>query len=330
MTRVVVTGAAGFLGFHLTRYLADVKGYEVVAVDNFVRGENDEHLAELVSKPNVSFVELDLSDPVKVTSLPVDVDYVYHLAALNGTQNFYERPMDVIKFCTLPNIYLAEHYGQNSKLKRFIYAGTSESYASTVTNFNWPIPTAEDVPLGLSDVTNPRWSYAASKMHGEVVTAQAGRSFKMPYSIVRFHNAYGPRMGDRHVVPDFLMRAKEGRFELFGFEDTRAFIYVDDAVRGTTLIGESAETVDEIVNLGGSIEITMHELAKKIMEGRGLTGEIILHSSPKGSVKRRLPDLSKIRQLTGFSEKTPLSRGLELTAQFYLDDVLPPYQADTN
>ncbi|WP_343683467.1 NAD-dependent epimerase/dehydratase family protein [Asticcacaulis sp.] len=326
MTRVVVTGAAGFLGFHLTRYLAEIKGYEVIAVDNFVRGENDPHLAALSEKPNVTFIELDLSDPAKVATLPVDVDYVYHLAALNGTQNFYERPMDVIKSCTLPNIYLAEHYGRNAKLKRFIYAGTSESYASTVTKFNWPVPTAEDVPLGLSDVTNPRWSYAASKMHGEVVTAQAGRSFSMPYSIVRYHNAYGPRMGDRHVVPDFYVRAKEGRFELFGYEDTRAFLYVDDAVRGTTLIGENERTVNEIVNLGGGREITMLDLAKEMMAVRGMEGDIVLHPSPAGSVKRRLPELAKIRELTGFQETVSLAEGLELTAKFYLDGTLVDYQ----
>jgi len=325
MTRVIITGAAGFLGFHLARYLSERPGYEVFGVDNFVRGEDDHALKSLSAKPNVEFIKADLSLDADVAKLPTDVDYVYHLAALNGTQNFYERPMDVIRYCTLPTIALAEHYGRNGKLKRFIYAGTSESYASTVTRFDWPVPTAEDVPLCIDDVTNPRWSYAMSKMHGEVVVTQAGRSFEMPYSIVRYHNAYGPRMGDRHVVPDFYNRAKDGIFELYGYEDTRAFIYVDDAVRGTALIGETEACVNEIINLGGSRELTMLELAKEMMAVRGLEGDIKLHPSPKGSVKRRLPELAKLKQLTDFSETISLSDGLRLTADYYLDGQLAEF-----
>ncbi|ESQ91111.1 NAD-dependent epimerase/dehydratase family protein [Asticcacaulis benevestitus] len=326
MPRILITGAAGFLGFHLARLLAgDVKNH-IIAVDNFVRGEHDEALRNLVSQPNVDLIEADLSDPVQVAKLPTDVDYVYHLAAMNGTQNFYERPMDVIKYCTLPTLYLAEHYGRGSKLQRFVYAGTSESYASTVTRFNWPVPTAEDVPLCVDDVTNPRWSYAMGKMHGEVVVAQAGRSFEMPYSIIRYHNAYGPRMGDRHVVPDFYIRAKEGVFELFGHEDTRAFLYVDDAVRGTRLIAETPACEGQIVNLGGGREITMLDLAKEMMAARGMEGEIKLHPSPVGSVKRRLPDLTRLKALTGFEETISLSEGLKLTAAFYLDGTLVDFQ----
>lgn len=325
MVRVLVTGVAGFLGFHLVRYLAARPDHHIICVDNMVRGEWDSHMAALADQPNVEFISGDLSEASFVAQLPTDLDYVYHLAALNGTQNFYERPLDVIRCCTIPTMLLAEHYGRNSRLKRFIYAGTSESYASTVTHFNWPVPTDETVPLGIDDVTNPRWSYAISKMHGEVVTAQAGRSFDMPYSIVRFHNAYGPRMGDRHVIPDFYARAREGRFELFGYEDTRAFLYVDDAVRGTTLIGETEACVNQIVNLGGNQEITMLELAKQMMAVRGFEGEIILHPSPVGSVKRRLPELTRLRTLTGFQETVSLTQGLELTAAFYLDDQLSEY-----
>lgn len=322
MVRVLVTGAAGFLGFHLARLLAHRDDYQVICVDNFIRSERDAAFDALIGLPNVAFIEGDLTQDGVVSKLPLDVDYVYHLAAMNGTQNFYERPMDVIRCCTLPTLFLAEHYGRGANLKRFIYAGTSESYASTVTRFDWPVPTAEDVPLGIDGVTNPRWSYAASKMHGEIVTAQAGRTFNMPYSIVRYHNAYGPRMGDRHVIPDFYARAREGCFELFGYEDTRTFLYVDDAVRGTALIGETQSCTDQIVNLGGTGEITMLDLAKKMMAVRGLTGEIALHPSPAGSVKRRAPDVSRLRTLTSFSEQVDLTRGLESTAQFYLDGKL--------
>lgn len=327
MTKILVTGVAGFLGFHLARYLLSRENTEVIGVDNMVRGVHDQALKALGDLGKFTFIEADLSSEDAVKSLPIDVDYVYHLAAMNGTQNFYERPMDVIRHCTIPTMLLAEHYGKNATLKRFVYAGTSESYASTVTRFNWPVPTDESVPLSIDDITNPRWSYAMGKMHGEVVTAQAGRAYDMPYSIVRFHNAYGPRMGDKHVIPDFYARAREGRFELFGFEDTRAFLYVDDAVRGTALIGETDACAGEVVNLGGANELTMLELGKMMMKVRGMEAEITLHPSPAGSVKRRAPNLSKLQQLTGFKETVSLERGLELTAKFYLDDELVGFGA---
>lgn len=321
MKRVLVTGAAGFLGFHLARAISRRGDHEVICVDSFVRGERDEHLDALCRRSNVAMIEADLSNESQVDALP-GVDVVYHLAALNGTQNFYERPMDVIRSCTLPTIFLAERYGRAGGLERFVYAGTSESYASTVTVFGWPVPTAEDVPLSLQDVTNPRWSYAASKMHGEVVTAQAGRAYNMPYSIIRYHNAYGPRMGDKHVIPDFYRRVRMGRYELFGHEDTRSFLYVDDAVRATVAVGETATCANEIINIGGRNEITIGELGRIMLEVIGHDHKIDLHPSPPGSVKRRAPNLDRLRALIGFEERVSLEDGLKATARFYLEDHL--------
>jgi len=320
MSSHLITGAAGFIGFHLARALA-ARGDRVVAVDNFVRGERDAALQALADLPNVTFIEADLTRENDVADLPVDVERVYHMAALNGTQNFYERPMDVIRCSTLPTILLAERM-RDSGIKRFVYAGTSESYASTVTRFGWPVPTAEDVPLSLDGVDNPRWSYAASKMHGEVVTIQAGRSYGFPWSIIRYHNVYGPRMGDRHVVPDFFERMRDGRYELFGHADTRSFLYIDDAVRATLALGESAECANEIVNIGSPEEITIADLGKRMMAVRGIDAAITLHPSPAGSVKRRAPDIAKLQRLTGFAPRVSLDDGLAATARFYLDGVL--------
>ena len=314
--RYLVTGAAGFLGFALAKRLADDADAQVICVDNFVRGEDDGEYGALCARPNVRRIDLDLTEQSAVRGLP-DVDVVYHLAALNGTQNFYERPFEVVRCCTLPTLFLVERYAAD-KLKRFVYAGTSEAYASTVTQFNWPVPTDETVPVAFADVANARWSYGASKMHGEIAVIQGCGSRGTPWSVIRYHNAYGPRMGDKHVVPDFLNRAKNGRYELFGFEDTRAFIYVDDAVRGTLAIGSTPACAGEIVNLGGSREIDMLTLGRTIMQVCGMQGEIVCHPSPAGSVRRRAPDVTKLRRLTGFEEQWTLEAGLAETAKYYL------------
>jgi nucleoside-diphosphate-sugar epimerase len=316
--KILVTGAAGFLGYHIARTLSDRADTQVVCADNGIRGEFDPLYAALVARPNVTSVKLDLNELQNLAALPDDVDVIYHMAALNGTQNFYERPFEVVRCCTLPTLNLLQKYAPLGRLKRFVYAGTSESYASTVTRFGWPVPTAEDVPLGIDDVFNPRWSYAAGKMHGEIATITGCNQYKLDFTIIRFHNAYGPRMGDKHVVPDFYNRARQGKFELYGYEDTRSFIYVDDAVRATLALGEADSAKGQVVNIGGTREITMLDLGKIMMQVAGFEGEIALHPSPKGSVKRRCPDVSKLKALTGFTEEWSLEDGLKATAAFYL------------
>jgi UDP-glucose 4-epimerase len=317
MARILVTGSAGFLGYYIARQLSDSPDHSVVCVDNFIRGENDALYQELIARPNVTHVTADLTEQQAVRALPDDIDIIFHMAALNGTQNFYERPFEVVRCCTLPTMFLIEKYGPLG-LRRFVYAGTSEAYASTVTRFNWPVPTSEDVPLGISDVMNSRWSYGASKMHGEIATVNGCRHFKTQFSIVRFHNAYGPRMGDKHVIPDFLMRARKGVYELYGYEDTRSFIYADDAARATIALGFAEGSIDQVVHVGSEDEITILDLGKEIMRSARLTGAIKLHPSPKGSVKRRTPKIDKLRAITGYNPEWTLDAGLRKTAEFYL------------
>jgi len=159
VTTSIVTGAAGFIGFAVANRLANDPDHRVVAIDNFIRGERDDAVDELEARPNVTFLEVDLSSPDALRRLPdLDVDDVFHFAALNGTQNFYERPYEVLRHSTLPCFTLIERYVKPGAVRgRFVYAGSSEAYAGTVTRFGWPIPTAEDVPLCIEDPTNPRW-----------------------------------------------------------------------------------------------------------------------------------------------------------------------------
>lgn len=318
MKNYLVTGAAGFLGYYIARQLAADPNKRVVCVDNFIRGENDALYEELIALPNVEAVNIDLTDLSAVKTLPDEIDVIFHMAALNGTQNFYERPFEVVRCCTLPTMHLIEKYGPLGRLKRWIYAGTSEAYASVVSRFGWEVPTGEDVPLGIEDVGNARWSYAGSKMHGEIATVNGCRHFKVPYTIVRFHNAYGPRMGDKHVIPDFLIRARKGVFELYGYDDTRSFIYAEDAARATIALSEAEAADGQVVNVGSEDEIKILELGQRIMKAAGIEGEIVLHPSPAGSVKRRAPKIDKLRRLTGYDPEWSLDDGLVETAKFYL------------
>lgn len=317
---VLVTGAAGFIGYFLAKALAADPSRTVVCVDNLVRGEDDAHYRALTAKPNVVRLDLDLASQEQVrTGLPDSVDRVFHMAALNGTQNFYERPFEVVRCCTLPTIFLLEKYGP-AGIGRFVYAGTSEAYASTVTQFGWPVPTAEDVPLSISDPSNARWSYGGSKLHGEIAVHNAAKSFGLPFTVVRYHNVYGPRMGDKHVVPDFLIRARDGVLALYGHEDTRAFMYVDDAVEATLAVAESAACAGQTVNIGSAREWVIRDMAEVLMRVAGLAGDIDLHPSPSGSVKRRAPDVSRLEALTGFRERWSIEDGMRETAAYYLRD----------
>lgn len=314
--RALVTGAAGFLGFHLARRLL-ARGDSVVMVDNFTRGEADGAYRDLCGHPRAAALQLDLNDPAAAAELPSDVDVVFHLAALNGTQNFYEHPLAVLRNSTLPTFTLLERF-RGARLRRFVYAGSSESYAGTVTLFGWPVPTAEDVPLTIGDVRNPRWSYAASKLHGEVLTALGCGELGLPFTVLRYHNAYGPRMGDKHVLPDFLARARDGILALHGHEETRSFLYVDDAVDATIALAECEAAAGEVVHVGSPREIAIADLARLAMQVAGLSGEIALHPAPPGSVRRRAPDTAKLRRLIGFTEKVSLEEGLARMAAYYL------------
>jgi UDP-glucose 4-epimerase len=313
---ILITGGAGFIGFRAAEILS-LKN-EVIIVDNFQRRPADERLSLLLSKPPVSLIEGDLSSEEFVSKLP-KVDYIFHLAALNGTSNFYSRPFDVIKAATAPTLNLLARYG-NSGVERFIFSGTSESYSGAIDAFDWPVPTGEDVPLVISDVTNSRWSYASGKIASESMIFAASAQFGTPVSVVRFHNVYGPRMGSMHVIPEFVNRAKSGVFSLYGSQNQRSFIFIDDAVSATTSVATSSEALNEIVHIGTSEEVSMTQLARKIMDIGGWDGRLEIFPAPEGSVSRRQPDIRKLQRLTGFKPKVSLEEGLRKTVDYYLNN----------
>lgn len=318
--KTLITGGAGAIGFQLAKFLSE-QDREIYIVDNFIRSERDIEFQELVSNSNVHEINIDLSDATQYECLPDDFEYIYHLAAFNGTQNFYERSFQVLFHSTLPTINLIQQYARNKALKRFIYAASSEAYACSITRFGWEVPTDESVPLGIEDPLNPRWSYGGSKMHGELACVAANAEFDFPFTVLRYHNIYGPRMGDKHLVPDFIERAKNGKYELFGYEDTRSFLYVLDAVKATVDVAECKEALNQILHLGSDKEIKILDLANIMMKIMGRDDEILLHPSPSGSVKRRSPNITKLKELTGFSPQYSLEEGLKATIEYYTQSV---------
>lgn len=313
MGRYVVTGAAGFLGAHLTRLLSS-RGARVVAIDLGLQPNAQRQLARIRALPGVEVMTIDLADRAAVARLP-EVDGVYHLAALNGTANFYSRPWQTLWHSTMPTVNLLDHYASQQP-EFFFYAGSSEAYASTVTRFDWHVPTAEEVPLSVDDPRNVRWSYGASKLHGEAACFAAQAESGIPVVVGRFHNAYGPDMGVHHVIPDFINRGKEGIFELYGSTQTRSFIYVDDAVDAVVVVAENAR--GEIVNIGSPVETRILDLAAIIMREAGWSGEIKEHPAPAGSVERRAPDVTRLSKLMDVAQFVSLDEGVRRTLRSYL------------
>ena len=310
----LVTGAAGFLGAHLTRLLSS-RGHDVIAVDLGLQPDAVNQRARIETLPGVRVMTGDLTDPTFIAQLP-SVDGVYHLAALNGTANFYSRPWETLWHSTLPTVLLLEHYAKVGA-GFFFYAGSSEAYAGTVTTFDWPVPTGEDVPLSVRDPRAVRWSYGGSKLHGEIACFAASAQFGLPVVVGRFHNAYGPHMGVHHVIPDFIERGRRGVFELHGARQTRSFIYVDDAVDAVTVVAEKA--LGEVINIGSPDEIVIADLAQVIMREAGWSGDIAEFPAPAGSVERRAPDVSRLAALMDISSFVPLDQGIAKTLPSYLE-----------
>jgi UDP-glucose 4-epimerase len=307
---VLVTGGAGAIGYWLSKKLSD-DGKEVHVVDRFIHKNRDEYFENLIKKDNVTLLELDLCNIGDLEKIPFNYDVIYHLAAYNGTQNFYEKPFDVLANSTLPTINLLKWVSSQEKKPRFIYASSSEAYAGAVTHYNAKVPTPEDVHLVIDDPKNMRWSYGGSKLHGELAVFAASAQFDIPVTVMRFHNVYGVRMGLNHVIPDFISRAISGKYELHGYEDTRSFIYVEDAVDATIKVSKSPKFVNDIVNIGSEDEIKIIDLAKIILAILDINAEIKLFESPKGSVRRRCPDISKLKNEIGPISKIGLEEGLE-------------------
>ena len=314
--RIVILGAAGFIGYHLAKFLNETCELEILLIDNFVRGENDVEFKELIKSDRIVFKELDLTQENTFNDLFTSNDIVINCAALNGTQNFYEKPVQVIRNSAISAAYAAEFCAQ-ANVKKYIYFASSESYAGGVTMGYTQVPTVENVPLVIQDVYNPRWSYAASKTLGEVAVIANHHQYNLQFLILRIHNVYGPRMGLKHVIPDLIHNFNLGNMQVHGVNETRAFFYVNDINRILYEFIFSEKIPGNLIyNVGSTKEISVLELSKLLLKEMNLDLEIKPIDSFVGSVPRRCPDTSLLRSYFKYTE-TDLIVGLQETLSWY-------------
>jgi UDP-glucose 4-epimerase len=315
MEKFLVTGVAGFIGYHFARELLQ-KGEVVVGVDNFCNSKESKDFNSLLQFKNFSFFNLDLKESEKYSELPSDITRIVHFAAINGTNNFYTKPIDVIESCILPTLNLLKFATSLNSLRKFFLASTGEVYAGVYEFANFMFPTDENIPLAISNIFNPRWSYAAGKIAAEVITTSFLSEYEVPIVIGRIHNAYGPRMGSSHVIPDFLERVATGNYSLYGADNTRSFIFIDDLVQAIKNLVMSLDGIG-VYNLGSSKEVTIRELAENILKILKIESEITEFTAPIGSAERRMPDISKYEKKFGKLEFTPIEEGLIKTIVWY-------------
>ncbi|MEK7628421.1 MAG: NAD-dependent epimerase/dehydratase family protein [Patescibacteria group bacterium] len=324
MTKVLITGGAGFVGYRLGKRLADQKGYRVTIADNFFRGKHDDDFKALIARPNVTFFKADLTDPRAWKKIGGGYDHVYHLVGINGTKLFYEIPHEVLRIGVSTTMNVLDWFRTHNKKRdaKILYTSSNEAYGSALEAFGkLPLPTPEDVPLVIADTYNPRWSYGGQKLIGELFFIHYAKAYDFRMSIVRPHNFYGPRAGYEHVIPEIVGRASREvePFTIFGADDTRSFCYIDDAVEAIQMVMESKKTDGETYHIGTQEETVIKDLVEEIFSVmKWRPKKLIVKKSPAGSVKRRLADVSKIKKDAGWRARTPLKKGLQQTIEWYL------------
>jgi len=315
MKTVLVTGGAGFLGSHLVDRLLAM-GIRVRVLDNLFRG-SAANLSKHRESPDFTFIQGDILDFPALLKAASGVDTVFHMAAINGTRYFYEQPQEVLKVNSLGtmNVFQA---ADELDVNKVVFASSSEVYG-TPGHF----PTSEAEPINLDPPKETRWCYAVSKLLGEHLSYAANKR-GIDTIVLRYFNAYGPRLlGTPYgqVVSIFIRDVLKGTPPTINGHgrQTRSFTYVTDTIEATIAAAETERAVGEVLNIGSQDEVTILELATKIIDLCGQSGTLRpVHVEPlPADSRRRVPDTTKTERVLGFRPKVSLTDGLKKTIHWF-------------
>jgi dTDP-glucose 4,6-dehydratase len=306
----VVTGAAGFLGSHLTDLLL-ARGHKVIGIDNFVTGSVD-NISHLGGNPNFKFIEQDVTEFI---FLDVPVNYVWHFASPASPIDYLELPIQTLKVGSL-GTHKALGLAKN-KHARFFLASTSEIYGDPLVH-----PQTEDY-WGNVNPIGPRGCYDEAKRFAEALTVAYHKEHQVETRIVRIFNTYGPRMRlhDGRVVPAFISQALKNKpVTVFGQgQQTRSFCYVSDLIEGIYRLMMS--DCGGPMNIGNPAELTVLEFARQIIRATGSRSKITFNPLPQDDPKQRQPNISLARKHLGWEPKVSLAEGLVKTIEYFRQKV---------
>ena len=303
--RVLVTGAAGFLGSHLTDRLLN-EGHSVIGVDNLSTGDIS-NLAHLAAEPRFVFEEWDICDSFD----PGAVDYVFNMASPASPPEYLRLAVETLRVGSVGTenaLTIAERYDAG-----FLHASTSECYGDPLEH-----PQRETYWGNVNSV-GPRSVYDEAKRYAEALVMAYHRSRRVNTHLVRIFNTYGPRLraSDGRVISNFMMQALRGEsLTVYGEgNQTRSFCYVDDLIEGILRLARSSEHMP--VNIGNPNEFTILECAQAVLQVTGSNSELRFEPLPIDDPTRRRPDITKARKLLGWEPRIGLNEGLKRSLGFY-------------
>jgi dTDP-glucose 4,6-dehydratase len=305
MPRTLVTGGAGFLGSHICEFLLQ-KGHQVIAIDNLLTGSTKN--IEPLQCDNFKFIKQDVTEYLYIGG---EIDYIFHFASPASPLDYLELPIQTLKVGAL-----GTHKALGlalSKKSKFLLASTSEIYGDPLIH-----PQSEDY-WGNVNPVGPRGVYDEAKRYGEALTMAYHRYHNVDAKIVRIFNTYGPRMRpkDGRAIPAFVPQAlKNEPITIFGDgSQTRSFCYVSDLVEG--LYRLIISDLNEPVNIGNPIEMTIKEMAETVIKLTGSRSKLIYKDLPIDDPKIRQPNITKAKELLGWEPKVQFEEGLTRTIEWF-------------